>query len=99
VQRTRARFDQPRAGIVDPQPLAETTEVSFDKVFAINSRGLAFTVKKAPSAPRNIGRILPPIKTVYRAGESNNDVPHRRHLPPSAARGMDAVSFERLSDP
>src|SRR2546428_2493964 len=35
------------AGIVDPQPLAETTEERFDKVFAINTRGLAFTVKKA----------------------------------------------------
>src|SRR5256712_5911179 len=35
------------AGIVDPQPLAETTEESFDKVFTINTRGLAFTVKKA----------------------------------------------------
>src|SRR5207245_10277469 len=35
------------AGIVDPEPLAETTEESFDKVFAINTRGLAFTVKKA----------------------------------------------------
>jgi NAD(P)-dependent dehydrogenase (short-subunit alcohol dehydrogenase family) len=35
------------AGIVDPQLLAETTEESFDKVFAINTRGLAFTVKKA----------------------------------------------------
>ena len=35
------------AGIVDPQPLAETTEESFDKVFAINTRDLAFTVKKA----------------------------------------------------
>src|SRR2546428_2383988 len=35
------------AGIVDPQPLAETTEEGFDKVFAINTRGLAFTVKKA----------------------------------------------------
>src|SRR5262249_15856679 len=29
------------------QPLAETTEESFDKIFAINTRGLAFTVKKA----------------------------------------------------
>jgi NAD(P)-dependent dehydrogenase (short-subunit alcohol dehydrogenase family) len=27
------------AGIVDPQPFAETTEESFDKVFAINTRG------------------------------------------------------------
>src|ERR1700747_1531720 len=35
------------AGIVDPQPLAETTEESFDKVFAVNTRGLAFPVKKA----------------------------------------------------
>jgi NAD(P)-dependent dehydrogenase (short-subunit alcohol dehydrogenase family) len=35
------------AGIVDPQLLAETTEESFDKVYAINTRGLAFTVKKA----------------------------------------------------
>jgi NAD(P)-dependent dehydrogenase (short-subunit alcohol dehydrogenase family) len=34
------------AGIVDPQPLAETTEESFDKLFAINTRGLVFTVKK-----------------------------------------------------
>ncbi len=34
------------AGIVDPQPLAETTEESFDRVFAINTRGLAFTVRK-----------------------------------------------------
>src|SRR5436309_1659508 len=39
------------AGIVDPQPLAETTEESFDKVFAINTRGLAFTVKKALPLP------------------------------------------------
>jgi len=35
------------AGILDSQPLAETTEESFDKVFAINARGLAFAVKKA----------------------------------------------------
>jgi NAD(P)-dependent dehydrogenase (short-subunit alcohol dehydrogenase family) len=35
------------AGIIDPQPLAETTKESFDKVFAINTRGLDFTVKKA----------------------------------------------------
>ncbi|HLZ85346.1 MAG TPA: SDR family NAD(P)-dependent oxidoreductase, partial [Caulobacteraceae bacterium] len=32
------------AGIVDPQPLAEVTEESFDRQFAINTRGLAFTV-------------------------------------------------------
>jgi NAD(P)-dependent dehydrogenase (short-subunit alcohol dehydrogenase family) len=35
------------AGIVDPQPLVEMTEESFDRQFAINTRGLAFTVKKA----------------------------------------------------
>jgi NAD(P)-dependent dehydrogenase (short-subunit alcohol dehydrogenase family) len=35
------------AGIIDPQPLAKMSEASFDKVFAINTRGLAFTVKKA----------------------------------------------------
>jgi NAD(P)-dependent dehydrogenase (short-subunit alcohol dehydrogenase family) len=35
------------AGIVDPQPLAQMTEESFDKQFAVNTRGLAFTVSKA----------------------------------------------------
>jgi NAD(P)-dependent dehydrogenase (short-subunit alcohol dehydrogenase family) len=35
------------AGVVDTQPLAEMTEESFDKQFAVNTRGLAFTVKKA----------------------------------------------------
>src|SRR5947208_9948103 len=35
------------AGIVDPQPLADTTDESFDKVFAINTSGLCFTVKDA----------------------------------------------------
>ncbi len=35
------------AGIVDSQPLAEMTEESFDRQFAVNTRGLAFTVKKA----------------------------------------------------
>src|SRR3989442_6975839 len=46
------------AGIVDPQPLAETTEESFDKVFAINTRGLAFTVKKALPLLNDGGGIL-----------------------------------------
>jgi NAD(P)-dependent dehydrogenase (short-subunit alcohol dehydrogenase family) len=46
------------AGIVDPQPLAETTEESFDKVFAINTRGLAFTVKKALPFLNNGGAII-----------------------------------------
>ena len=46
------------AGIVDPQPLAETTEESFDKVFAINARGLAFTVKKALPLLNDGGAII-----------------------------------------
>ena len=35
------------AGIVEPQPLAQMTEESFDRQFAVNTRGLAFTVSKA----------------------------------------------------
>src|ERR1700759_3248059 len=46
------------AGIVDAQPLAETTEESFDKVFAINTRGLAFTVKKALPLLNDGGTII-----------------------------------------
>jgi NAD(P)-dependent dehydrogenase (short-subunit alcohol dehydrogenase family) len=46
------------AGIVDPQPLAETTEESFDKVFAINTKGLAFTVKKALPLLNDGGAII-----------------------------------------
>jgi NAD(P)-dependent dehydrogenase (short-subunit alcohol dehydrogenase family) len=46
------------AGIVEPQPLAETTEESFDKVFAINTRGLAFTVKKALPLLNDGGAII-----------------------------------------
>jgi NAD(P)-dependent dehydrogenase (short-subunit alcohol dehydrogenase family) len=46
------------AGIVDPQPLAETTEENFDKVFATNTRGLAFTVKKALPLLNDGGAIL-----------------------------------------
>ena len=46
------------AGIVDPQPLAGTTEESFDRVFAINTRGLAFTVKKALPLLNDGGAII-----------------------------------------
>jgi NAD(P)-dependent dehydrogenase (short-subunit alcohol dehydrogenase family) len=46
------------AGIVGPQPLAEITEESFDKVFAINTRGLAFTVKKALPLLKDGGAII-----------------------------------------
>ena len=35
------------AGVFGSQPLAETTEEGYDKMFAINTRGLVFTVKKA----------------------------------------------------
>src|SRR6201993_4611741 len=35
------------AGIVEPQLLAAMTEESFDRQFAVNTRGLAFTVSKA----------------------------------------------------
>jgi NAD(P)-dependent dehydrogenase (short-subunit alcohol dehydrogenase family) len=35
------------AGIVEPQPLAGMTEESYDRQFAVNTRGLAFTVSKA----------------------------------------------------
>ena len=38
------------AGIVDPQLLAETTEESFDKVFAINTRGPGLHSQEGPTA-------------------------------------------------
>ena len=46
------------AGIVDTQALAETTVESFDKVFAINTRGLTFTVKKALPLLNDGGAII-----------------------------------------
>jgi NAD(P)-dependent dehydrogenase (short-subunit alcohol dehydrogenase family) len=46
------------AGTVHPQPLAETTEESFDRMFAINTRGLAFTVKKALPLLNDGGAII-----------------------------------------
>jgi NAD(P)-dependent dehydrogenase (short-subunit alcohol dehydrogenase family) len=46
------------AGVLDPQPLTETTEESFDKVFAVNTRGLAFTVKKALPLLTDGGAII-----------------------------------------
>src|SRR5216683_2204166 len=60
VAREKGRIDIlfAGAGIVDPQPLAETTEESFDKVFAINTRGLAFTVKKALPLLNDGGAII-----------------------------------------
>jgi NAD(P)-dependent dehydrogenase (short-subunit alcohol dehydrogenase family) len=46
------------AGIVDPRPLAEMTEESFDRQFAVNTRGLAFTVKKALPLLNDGGAII-----------------------------------------
>jgi NAD(P)-dependent dehydrogenase (short-subunit alcohol dehydrogenase family) len=46
------------AGIVDSQPLVEMTEESFDRQFAINTRGLAFTVKKALALLNDGGSII-----------------------------------------
>src|SRR5579863_1786421 len=46
------------AGIIGPQPLTTATEESFDKVFAINARGLAFTVKKALPLLNDGGAII-----------------------------------------
>jgi NAD(P)-dependent dehydrogenase (short-subunit alcohol dehydrogenase family) len=73
------------AGIVDPQPLAETTEESFDKVFAINTRGLAFTVKKALPLLNDSGAIV-----VISSIAENRGIPA---LPPTApARRRSALS-------
>ncbi len=58
------------AGIVDPHPLAETTEESYDKVFAINARGLAFTVKKALPLLNDGGAII-----VITSGAENKGIP------------------------
>src|ERR1700757_4751645 len=46
------------AGIVEPQLLAAMTEESFDRQFAINTRGLAFTVKKALPLFNDGGSII-----------------------------------------
>src|SRR5258708_31260102 len=46
------------AGTVHPQPLAETTEEGFDRLFAINTRGLAFTVKKALPLLNDGGAVI-----------------------------------------
>ena len=46
------------SGIVDPQLLADTTEESFEKVFGVNVRGLAFTVKKALPLLKDGGAVI-----------------------------------------
>ena len=77
------------AGIVDPQPLAETTEESFDKAFAINTRGLAFTVKKALPLLNDGGSIiLSPRSPTRRASPvSASTAPPRRQSALSSAHG------------
>jgi NAD(P)-dependent dehydrogenase (short-subunit alcohol dehydrogenase family) len=49
VRQERGKVDilVANAGLVDPQPLAESTEASFDKTFGVNIRGLYFTVNRA----------------------------------------------------
>jgi NAD(P)-dependent dehydrogenase (short-subunit alcohol dehydrogenase family) len=46
------------AGIVEAQPLAQMTEESFDKQFAVNAKGLAFTVSKALPLLNDGGSII-----------------------------------------
>ncbi|BCF95041.1 SDR family NAD(P)-dependent oxidoreductase [Paraburkholderia largidicola] len=46
------------AGVVDPQPLVQTTEESFDRQFSINTKGLVFTVQKALPLLNDGGAIV-----------------------------------------
>ncbi|MFM0718269.1 glucose 1-dehydrogenase [Paraburkholderia strydomiana] len=46
------------AGIVGPQPLEETTAETFDKVFAVNVRGVLFTVKQALPLMNDRGAVI-----------------------------------------
>src|SRR5207302_1943680 len=74
------------AGIVDPQLLAETTEQSFDKVFAINTRGLAFTVKKA-LPPLNAGGAIIVITSIAEnKGLPGSAARRRSRQPPCSSR-------------
>src|SRR2546430_10282521 len=63
------------AGIVDPQPLAETTEESFDKGFAVNTRGLAFTVKKALPLLNDGGARIPSTSNAPHKGNPRLSTP------------------------
>lgn len=60
VAAERGRIDVlvANAGIVELQRLGETTEESYDRVFAVNTRGLVFTVKKALPLLRDGGSII-----------------------------------------
>src|SRR5712691_5038898 len=77
------------AGIVDPQPLAETTEESFDKLFAINTWGLVFTVKKALPLLNDGGAIIviTSIAENRASPASPPTAPLRRQSAPSSAPG------------
>lgn len=57
-EKGRIDFIFAAAGVVDAQPLAEMTEQSFDRQFAINTRGLAFTVQKALPLMNDGGSII-----------------------------------------
>jgi NAD(P)-dependent dehydrogenase (short-subunit alcohol dehydrogenase family) len=46
------------AGSLHPEPLAGTTEEGYDRLFAINARGLVFTVKKALPHLNDGGAII-----------------------------------------
>ncbi|GAB7547483.1 SDR family NAD(P)-dependent oxidoreductase [Cupriavidus sp. 8B] len=46
------------SGVIEPQRIDEITEESFDRVFDINVKGLAFTVKKALPLLKDGGSIV-----------------------------------------
>lgn len=60
VRRDKGKIDIliANSGMVDPQPLAQSTEESFDKVFGVNLRGLYFTVNRALPIINDGGSII-----------------------------------------
>ena len=46
------------AGIIAPQPIADATEESFDRVFAVNAKGTFFAIQEAAKRMANGGRII-----------------------------------------
>ena len=56
------------AGIVEPQPLAQMTEESFDKQFAMNTKGLAFTVRRPCPLLNDGGSIIVVTSIAERKG-------------------------------
>lgn len=49
IRREKGKIDilVANSGMVDPQPLVQSTEASFDKTFGVNLRGLYFTINRA----------------------------------------------------